>query len=279
MLPILLNALFPPPRLNARASTTGTPMRTTTDSKVFCAVWGDSRRATLLVSRWEAEGCPQARPRAARLLARALAHSSPRLVWQDGFLLQPHSAAGDPAGALAERRGNSGCHRSGPCVPAVSLSSRSGACIMPKYLANSLTACNKPALRGTWAEICSFFLGRTVVRKRRMPKQPRVILITGATMGIGEGLALHYAQKGVSSGRRLPGHLLQRGHASPSHNTVRPQVTLALTGRNKALLESVGKTCEAKCAAHCCRTLLRHRRLRSLSRTSTAEPPLTLRAL
>lgn len=48
------------------------------------------------------------------------------------------------------------------------------------------------------------------------------MLITGATSGIGEALAIHYAQPGV---------------------------TLALTGRNSAALQEVAETCKARGAA------------------------------
>ena len=46
-------------------------------------------------------------------------------------------------------------------------------------------------------------------------------MITGATAGIGEAFALHYAKAGV---------------------------TLALTGRNKTRLDEVARACEARCA-------------------------------
>jgi hypothetical protein len=51
--------------------------------------------------------------------------------------------------------------------------------------------------------------------------KPRTIVITGATSGIGEALALHYAKAGV---------------------------TLALTGRNKQRLQEVASACQARCA-------------------------------
>ena len=57
------------------------------------------------------------------------------------------------------------------------------------------------------------------LRGRKWPKQPRVILITGATAGLGEGLALAYAKPGV---------------------------TLILTGRNAQRLEAVAAACAAK---------------------------------
>lgn len=55
-----------------------------------------------------------------------------------------------------------------------------------------------------------------------MAKHPKTIFITGASSGIGEALALVYAQKGYR---------------------------LILTGRNKARLDSVAKNCETKGAA------------------------------
>ena len=50
-------------------------------------------------------------------------------------------------------------------------------------------------------------------------KPPRSIVVTGASTGFGEALALHYAQPGVS---------------------------LALTGRNEARLKAVAKACMAR---------------------------------
>ncbi len=50
---------------------------------------------------------------------------------------------------------------------------------------------------------------------------PKSLVITGATAGIGEAFALHYAKPGVS---------------------------LALTGRNIARLNEVAAACEARCA-------------------------------
>lgn len=65
-------------------------------------------------------------------------------------------------------------------------------------------------------------------------------------MGLGEGLALKYAGKGV---RPCPLEHRAAPHGSAFHQCrPSPQVTLALTGRNKALLEAVGKACEARCA-------------------------------
>jgi NADP-dependent 3-hydroxy acid dehydrogenase YdfG len=54
---------------------------------------------------------------------------------------------------------------------------------------------------------------------KRLPA-PKCLVITGATAGIGEGLALHYAKPGV---------------------------TLALTGRNSARLDAVAKECTQRC--------------------------------
>ena len=51
-------------------------------------------------------------------------------------------------------------------------------------------------------------------------KPPRSIVVTGASTGFGEALALHYAKPGV---------------------------TLALTGRNEARLKAVVKACTALC--------------------------------
>ena len=57
------------------------------------------------------------------------------------------------------------------------------------------------------------------MRGRRLPAIPKVILITGASQGLGEGLALKYAKPGV---------------------------TLGLTGRNKQRLNAVAEACAAK---------------------------------
>jgi NADP-dependent 3-hydroxy acid dehydrogenase YdfG len=51
-------------------------------------------------------------------------------------------------------------------------------------------------------------------------KAPKTIVITGATSGFGEALALHYAKPGV---------------------------TLALTGRNETRLAEVAKACTGRC--------------------------------
>lgn len=53
-------------------------------------------------------------------------------------------------------------------------------------------------------------------------KSPKCLVITGATAGIGEALALHYAKPGV---------------------------TLALTGRNEARLEVVARACTERCGS------------------------------
>lgn len=49
-----------------------------------------------------------------------------------------------------------------------------------------------------WFIIPSFRLRPAAVSgHRRRPRKPRNIVITGATMGIGESLALSYAEEGV----------------------------------------------------------------------------------
>lgn len=58
-------------------------------------------------------------------------------------------------------------------------------------------------------------------RGKRLPK-PKCVVITGATAGFGEALALHYAKPGV---------------------------TLALTGRNEARLDAVARACTERCAS------------------------------
>ena len=55
-----------------------------------------------------------------------------------------------------------------------------------------------------------------VLGRGKRVRSPKCVVITGATAGIGEGLALHYAKPGV---------------------------TLALTGRNGARLDAVAKAC------------------------------------
>lgn len=59
-----------------------------------------------------------------------------------------------------------------------------------------------------------------VLGRGKRVRSPKCVVITGATAGIGEGLALHYAKPGV---------------------------TLALTGRNGARLDAVAKACTERC--------------------------------
>lgn len=71
---------------------------------------------------------------------------------------------------------------------------------------------------------CATDVSRSAVvlgQGKRLPS-PKCIVITGATAGIGEGLALHYAKPGV---------------------------TLALTGRNGPRLDAVAKACTERCVS------------------------------
>ncbi len=71
-------------------------------------------------------------------------------------------------------------------------------------------------------------------RGKRLPS-PKCLVITGATAGIGEALALHYAKPGI---------------------------TLALTGRNEARLDAVARACtERSVALQALHALRRSRRL------------------
>jgi NADP-dependent 3-hydroxy acid dehydrogenase YdfG len=59
-----------------------------------------------------------------------------------------------------------------------------------------------------------------VLGRGKRVRSPKCVVITGATAGIGEGLALHYAKPGV---------------------------TIAITGRNAARLDAVAKACTERC--------------------------------
>jgi len=67
--------------------------------------------------------------------------------------------------------------------------------------------------------IIIYVVHKLCFRQKKRPRIPTSILITGATSGIGEAFALHYAKAGV---------------------------TLALTGRNKDRLEKVAAACKGK---------------------------------
>lgn len=72
-------------------------------------------------------------------------------------------------------------------------------------------------------------------------RNPRSILITGASSGIGAALASHYARKGAAPGA-APGAAYGAG----------PAVHLTLTGRNEARLAQVGDACrKAGASADC----------------------------
>jgi hypothetical protein len=79
--------------------------------------------------------------------------------------------------------------------------------------------------RATWGTWCAALFGRG----KRLGA-PKSIVITGATAGIGEAFALHYAKPGV---------------------------TLALTGRNTARLNEVASACESRCGGGPCASVAR----------------------
>lgn len=90
---------------------------------------------------------------------------------------------------------------------------------MSELLVNVCQVAVAPLMCLLWAlALLAHTVGRAVWRRRpRLP--PKSILITGATSGIGEALAIEYAAPGVA---------------------------LALTGRNAAALAAVSATCEAR---------------------------------